>query len=556
MDKLTEFLIKPFLIDVVTPQTHSNLTDSNHLNKESKIKKLVVVFSGRFQPPSLHHKKVYDWIVEKFGKDNVYVASSNIIKSPESPLSFSDKKLIWTQHGVPSDKIVEVKNPYNPEEIKSKFDPNTTALISIFGEKDRDRLSQRTKKNGELSYFLPYSGNENKLVAYPKHGYFVIAPHMSVLISGRELSGTLVRKLLGSKKLSENAKKKSFEKIFGWYDEYIYHLIVPKFETSTNEMVIPVLSESKIQLNEGGNVFDDTTSISKENIDPTLEIFISELSKIFPNKSKSFLSFEKLGSVGKKAESGDIDLAYSSKEFIDEKGNPKLKEWNINESDFKLTYDKIRSRAKTATDDQSRLRSMLDLIGSSITKKSKLEVSLKSTTSMELHIKAPQFGIDKKPLNKNVQIDLNIGDMGWLKFSYYSNTYKDNVKGLHRTQLLLSIFNTKGKMFKHNSGVIDKITRNVEASNPEEAVNLLNKLYGVTFTTDILHDYFKLHDFIKTHLSKEDYNTTIDSYLKILDSTRADIPIDLQKYWIQNQTRLGLTGKFLPDNSSLTPYKK
>jgi hypothetical protein len=44
--------------------------------------------------------------------------------------------------------------------------------------------------------------------------------------------------------------------------------------------------------------------------------------------------------------------------------------------------------------------------------------------------------------------------------------------------------------------------------------------------------------------------------LKILDSTRADIPLNLQKYWIENQDRLGLKGKFLPDNSNLTKYKK
>jgi hypothetical protein len=40
----------------------------------------------------------------------------------------------------------------------------------------------------------------------------------------------------------------------------------------------------------------------------------------------------------------------------------------------------------------------------------------------------------------------------------------------------------------------------------------------------------------------------------ILDRTRADIPEDLQAYWIDNQERLKLTGKFLPDNSKLKKY--
>jgi len=62
-------------------------------------------------------------------------------------------------------------------------------------------------------------------------------------------------------------------------------------------------------------------------------------------------------------------------------------------------------------------------------------------------------------------------------------------------------------------------------------------------------------DYLKKNLPQEELNKVFDTYLKILDSTRADIPEDLQDYWIQNQDRLGLKGKFLPDNSNLTKYK-
>lgn len=30
--------------------------------------------------------------------------------------------------------------------------------------------------------------------------------------------------------------------------------------------------------------------------------------------------------------------------------------------------------------------------------------------------------------DKSVQIDINVGNLDWLNFSYYSNTYKDNVR--------------------------------------------------------------------------------------------------------------------------------
>ena len=60
---------------------------------------------------------------------------------------------------------------------------------------------------------------------------------------------------------------------------------------------------------------------------------------------------------------------------------------------------------------------------------------------------------------------------------------------------------------------------------------------------------------VRSKLSPEDLSGVFDAYLKILDSTRADIPEDLQEYWIANQQRLNLKGKFLPDDSKLVKYK-
>jgi hypothetical protein len=52
-------------------------------------------------------------------------------------------------------------------------------------------------------------------------------------------------------------------------------------------------------------------------------------------------------------------------------------------------------------------------------------------------------------------------------------------------------------------------------------------------------------------MKPEDYNTLLNIYFKILDSTRADIPDNLQDEWRQRKDSLGLTGKFLPDTSAL-----
>jgi predicted nucleotidyltransferase len=143
-----------------------------------------------------------------------------------------------------------------------------------------------------------------------------------------------------------------------------------------------------------------------------------------------------------------------------------------------------------------------------------------------------------------------------LKFSYYSNTYAGNVKGLHRTQLMLATFVENGLKFLHGEGVFDKETNEKVATTPEEAIQILNKRSGIKFTKDVLNDYFQLEEFLKKNLPEEKYNSILDRYLKILDSTRADIPENLQQYWIDNQERLGLKGTYLPDDSKLSSKKK
>ena len=306
---------------------------------------------------------------------------------------------------------------------------------------------------------------------------------------------------------------------------------------------------------EGGNVFDITSSINKENIESTVEKFVDELSRIFPAKAASFKSFEKLGSAGKKDVSGDIDLSYDVKNIFPD-GKPDFQGWGVDEGKYNEKVALFTKRSKTASVDKIQLRAMIELIGEKLDENSsEIEVDTKSSGNGSIFCSAPQYGPDGKPLGINVQTDINIGNPEWLRFSYYSNTYAGNVKGLHRTQLMLSLFANKGKSFSHATGVLDRETGEKEASNPQEALILLNKLYGFDISQDTLNDYFKLEDYLKNNVSPEEYNAIMDRYLKILDSTRADIPDNLQQYWIDNQSRLVLKGKFLPDTSNLVKYK-
>jgi hypothetical protein len=196
------------------------------LNEDADVRKIIGIYPGRFQPAGVHHYKTYKWLDGKF--DKAYVATSNKTDSSKSPLNFKEKKMIWNKHGVKN--IVQVKNPYVCEELLKKYDPNKTAVVYIFGEKDAGRL-KTTKADGSPAYYQSYEKNKNNLKPYGEHGYFIVAPHVSIKVLGKEVSGTRIRELLGSPKFSDEQRKKAFKELFGWYDEKIYDYLTKKFAT-------------------------------------------------------------------------------------------------------------------------------------------------------------------------------------------------------------------------------------------------------------------------------------------------------------------------------------
>jgi cytidyltransferase-like protein len=127
------------------------LTEQILLEETTELTNFVVVYSGRFQPFHKGHYAAYQNLVKKFGKDRVYIGTSNKTDNQKSPFNFKEKKIIMTKmFGIPSNKIVEIKNPYAPIEILKKYDENTTGYITVVGEKDANRLGGK--------YFEKYTG--------------------------------------------------------------------------------------------------------------------------------------------------------------------------------------------------------------------------------------------------------------------------------------------------------------------------------------------------------------------------------------------------------------
>jgi len=135
-------------------------------------RQLVVLYPGRFQPFHLGHGDVFRDLQSKFGRDNVYIATSNKVELPKSPFNFSEKVQFMHAVGVPNDRIIEVVSPYKLPE--PQFDPAKTVFIVAVGAPDRDRLRPDSiKKDGSPGYYKSFESLDKCLTA-DKHGYVII----------------------------------------------------------------------------------------------------------------------------------------------------------------------------------------------------------------------------------------------------------------------------------------------------------------------------------------------------------------------------------------------
>ena len=298
----------------------------------------------------------------------------------------------------------------------------------------------------------------------------------------------------------------------------------------------------------GGNRFKNTCSpIKLANITPTLDEYKKELKRLFPKNEELFDNIITLGSVYKKDESGDIDIGI---EITSLYVHQFLDDMSIDWMDFVNQIDKFKKRSKTATDEQIQSKTILFFISKYINTNSDLIVCDEKVVTGNMFTEFPQYD-DKGSTNENVQIDWMVGDLDWLKFSYYSSKLSGNLKGLHRTQLIVAMFANKGYVFSHTNGVKNKETQEIVCSTPDECLSLLQQLYTSHLTMETLYNFTEIYNLLKYENMVFDFDDVMDTYLTILDKTRCDIPDVLQRYYLENKEAFNWTGKFLPDNSNL-----
>ena len=191
-----------------------------------------------------------------------------------------------------------------------------------------------------------------------------------------------------------------------------------------------------IILKEGGNIFKDpesgnplTQRIARDAVDPTL----GWVEKLTGLKLKD----AKLGSTGIRSSSGDLDVAVDQSKNDKEQVFQKLKAW----------------AEKTHPDDNPR------------------QWVAKSGTNV--HLRTP---INGNPANGFVQTDLMFGNPEWMKFALRGMGDNTPYKGAHRMIFLASIAKAQGMMWSPTKGLVNRETKEVITTDPNEiAVRLIGK---------------------------------------------------------------------------------
>lgn len=189
---------------------------------------VVGIVTGKFQPFHAGHFSIYKAMVVKFGKDNVYVATTNDTDSVTSPFGFKEKRDIMVKmFGIPMNKVVQVKQPYSPKEILSKLPPNTMYVTAV-SKKNAEQLSG-------TNYFKSYETTPpEERKGYVQNGYYMIAPEMQLQVDGKSLTSSQIRSLLGSPNITDRAKQEIFTKIYGRFDKKTFDKVV-KTSTQSEE---------------------------------------------------------------------------------------------------------------------------------------------------------------------------------------------------------------------------------------------------------------------------------------------------------------------------------
>ena len=151
--------------------------------------KLIVILYGKFQPPHIAHMDSYNELINKFGQENVFIGTSDLMDDKDRRLSFEWKKKLLMQLDIPDSQIIKTNRPYKPGEVIKALgvDPENSVFVVAFGEKDRKRIA-------DGNYYSEYK-DEVPLYPMTKRGYFYVTKG-KVQDGEEDINSTSIRRAL------------------------------------------------------------------------------------------------------------------------------------------------------------------------------------------------------------------------------------------------------------------------------------------------------------------------------------------------------------------------
>lgn len=234
----------------------------------------------------------------------------------------------------------------------------------------------------------------------------------------------------------------------------------------------------KTLLIEGGNVFDATQRINKEDVVPT----VKWLEKI----TGLNLVDNMLGTTGQKETSGDLDLGVSNEDITKEELVEKLKQWALSKN---IPEDTIFNSIKA-----------------------KFNAGWIAKTGTNVHFKAPIKGNSQ---NGYVQADFMFSsDMEWTKYSLRGTPEIDSpFKGADKHMLLSKLTKVSNPArpmsWSYLNGLLDSETREVISKNPDEMAKLI---LGPSANGDTLLSVERILNYIKNNNLVNKFASQIEAY--------------------------------------------
>ena len=357
-------------------------------------------------------------------------------------MNFKEKVRHMTKMGVPANRIVKETSPYVAKNLLKKFGKDT-AVVYIFGKKDAGRLSGGKKKDGSPGYFQDYKKNKGNIKHHEEHGYFLVAPHVSMKIGGNEISGTTMRNILGSPKIKDEDRPKIFKKLFGYYDKGVFTMMNNKFkklfEFYNQQSVKDLIKEV--------SALGDTVIPSDLDDEGLYDFFGSfkDYKRVSP-KHADILGWEVVGDIiGKNAKDPGFDFSYAGIDRVDTVTFGKtINQKTSNEDSVDNPFPKYRAH----------MTQMAKKMGMEIVKFFG-KPTAKMKDSLTHDMKSSVSGVEKiKKMQESYIEDVNVLLEGGA-YGHMSHPFDDN--NLTFSDLKTIIINGLGGQLSREDGVTEKL---------------------------------------------------------------------------------------------------